>query len=86
MTYSNKLEFLIEALVKTSRLESGVFQFLPREQSLSELAQKVCDAGAYAIVYSSQLMHMERMRGWRETSGFSPINQQLCRFLHAFRC
>ena len=46
LTYSNKLEFLIEALVKTSRLESGVFQFLPREQSLSELAQKVCDAGA----------------------------------------
>ena len=46
LTYSNKLGFLIEALVKTSRLESGVFQFLPREQSLSELAQKVCDAGA----------------------------------------
>lgn len=45
VTYSNKLEFLIQSLVKTSRLESGVLQLAPKEGSLWELALQVCDAG-----------------------------------------
>lgn len=45
LLYSRKLEFLIQSLVKTSRLESGVFQFALSECSLQELARCVCDAG-----------------------------------------
>lgn len=45
LTYSKKLEFLIQSLVKTSRLESGVFQLSPSENDLWELAQCVRDAG-----------------------------------------
>lgn len=45
VTYSNKLEFLIQSLVKTSRLESGVFQLAPKLHDLCELALQVRDAG-----------------------------------------
>lgn len=45
LVYSRKLEFLIQSLVKTSRLESGMFQLAPSENDLRELAQLVCDAG-----------------------------------------
>lgn len=45
LVYSGKLEFLIQSLVNTSRLESGVFQFVPRENDLCELVQYICAAG-----------------------------------------
>lgn len=36
--YSKKLDFLIQSLVKTSRLEAGTFRFAPKKQELSSLA------------------------------------------------
>lgn len=45
LVYARKLDFLIQSLVKTSRLESGVFQLGPSECGLSVLAQAVCAAG-----------------------------------------
>lgn len=39
--YSEKLEFLIQFLVKTSRLETGVFQLSPTESDISTLIQFV---------------------------------------------
>lgn len=45
VAYSKKLEFLIESLVKTSRLESDLFQFVIAHTDLSALAQRLCAAG-----------------------------------------
>lgn len=45
LAYSRKLEFLIQSLVKTSRLESGVFQLAPKPCDLTALAKLVCAAG-----------------------------------------
>lgn len=38
---SEKLEFLIQSLVKTSRLETGTFQLFPEEQSVAPLIRAV---------------------------------------------
>lgn len=38
---SEKLEFLIQALVKTSRLESGTFQLVPQEQELLPMLMEI---------------------------------------------
>lgn len=46
-----KLSFLIQSLVKVSRLESGTIQVIPAQQSLTELAQScfnTCDKDAQA--------------------------------------
>ncbi|MCM1282827.1 MAG: HAMP domain-containing histidine kinase [Muribaculaceae bacterium] len=45
LCHAEKLEFLIQSLVKLSRLESGTFQILPAACSLSELAEAVKNAG-----------------------------------------
>lgn len=39
--YSGKLDFLIQSLVKTSRLEAGTFQLKPGKHDLGELAGKL---------------------------------------------
>ncbi len=44
--YSEKLEFLIQALVKASQLETGTFQFMPKKNSLQKLALAAADEGA----------------------------------------
>ncbi|MCI9532281.1 MAG: HAMP domain-containing histidine kinase [Lachnospiraceae bacterium] len=38
---SEKLEFLIQSLVKASRLETGTFQMFPKEQEVSPMLQEV---------------------------------------------
>lgn len=45
MIHSKKLEVLIESLVKMSRLETGIFQFEKKEESLVGLAESVCSMG-----------------------------------------
>ncbi|MCM1106096.1 MAG: HAMP domain-containing histidine kinase [Blautia sp.] len=45
LCHAGKLEFLIQSLVKLSRLESGTFQLLPAACSLTELAEAVKSAG-----------------------------------------
>ena len=42
--YSGKLDFLIQSLVKTSRLEAGTFQLMPGKHDLGELAGKLKEA------------------------------------------
>jgi signal transduction histidine kinase len=39
--YSEKLEFLIQSLVKTSRLETGTFQYTPANNDINELIRLV---------------------------------------------
>lgn len=57
---SEKLQFLIEALVKTSRIESGTYRFVTKESSVNELIERVieqaqpkADKKGISIVYSS---------------------------------
>ncbi len=38
---SEKLDFLIHSLVKTSRLETGTFQFEPKKQELSQMLKEI---------------------------------------------
>lgn len=38
---SEKLDFLIQSLVKTSRLETGTFQFEPKKQELSQMLKEI---------------------------------------------
>ena len=40
---SEKLDFLIQSLVKTSRLETGTFQFHPQKQEVFEMLQEVAE-------------------------------------------
>lgn len=42
--YSGKLDFLIQSLVKTSRLEAGTFQFTPKKDSVCHLAELAASA------------------------------------------
>lgn len=42
-TYTEKLEFLVQSLVKTSRLETGTFQFTPVNNDISILINLVVD-------------------------------------------
>lgn len=42
--YSGKLDFLIQSLVKTSRLEAGTFQFAPKKDSVCHLAELAASA------------------------------------------
>jgi signal transduction histidine kinase len=45
VTHANKLKHLIQALVKMSRLETGVFQFDPKKQLISEVLEEIVDIG-----------------------------------------
>ncbi|UNK20706.1 HAMP domain-containing histidine kinase [Paenibacillus sp. N3/727] len=40
---SDKLQFLIHALVKTSRLEAGIISVSPRKESIADLLVSVCE-------------------------------------------
>lgn len=42
---SEKLDFLIQSLVKTSRLETGTFQFEPKKQELSQMLGEIVEQG-----------------------------------------
>lgn len=70
LIYSKKLEFLIQSLVKTSRLESGVFQLSPSENDLRELAQCVRDAGEErARAKDMRIVVGDRAEGQRADTG-----------------
>ncbi|WP_310601997.1 sensor histidine kinase [Anaerosporobacter sp.] len=45
VTYSKKLDILLQSLVKMSRLETGVFQFVCKKDSLQKLALSVVNMG-----------------------------------------
>ena len=46
-TQAGKLQFLIEALIKGSRLEQGIIQPVPGEHSVGELLARTAEEGAY---------------------------------------
>ncbi len=71
MKQSKKLDFLIQSLVKTSRLEAGTFQFVPKKQKLSpmlleaerQVREKVRERNMQIVIQASDVERVDDNEG-----------------------
>ncbi|MCH1981403.1 HAMP domain-containing histidine kinase [Ruminococcus sp. OA3] len=58
-----KLDFLIQALIKSSRLESGVIAVYPREEEVSPMVRQAVAQAALKAELKGVVIHCEQMAG-----------------------
>lgn len=58
-TYSEKLDFLIQSLVKLSRLETGTYQFTPVSSNLLEITESVAREAMQKAAFKHITIHID---------------------------
>lgn len=78
---TEKLEFLIQSLVKTSRLETGTFQFLPSENEIDSLIQSTieqispnAEKKQISVIYTSESSIAVFDRKWTQEALFNILD------------
>lgn len=78
---SEKLEFLIQSLVKTSRLETGTFQLSPAEHDIDSLIRSVieqitpkAESKSIKIIYTAESCTAEFDSKWTQEALFNIID------------